>query len=78
VRYFNGRDRHLAENGITRVGSARSPDLVDWEPDPAPAFEDDDHATTAGTIRLVPSVLLDGLTVHFDVQAVPLGLGGDP
>jgi SAM-dependent methyltransferase len=52
VLYFNGRDRHLAENGITRVGSARSRDLIDWEPDPAPAFEDGDYATTAGAIEV--------------------------
>lgn len=52
VLYFNGRDRHLAENGVTRVGCARSHDLVRWEPDPAPAFADGDYATTAGAIRV--------------------------
>ena len=52
VLYFNARDRHLSEDGITRVGCARSHDLVDWEPDPTPAFEDGAYATTAGVIQI--------------------------
>ena len=57
LMFFSGRDKPLTENGRTSIGVARSQDLIHWDVDEEPIFQDGPYATSGGIVKLASGII---------------------
>jgi hypothetical protein len=52
IMFFNARDRHPSDGGVTVVGRATSPDGEHWSPQPEPVLVDGTYAAQGSAVAL--------------------------